>query len=111
MVHFWVYPKCITCDKDVFYIKHKIWFLYLLTLMGILMSLFMMAQCLGQHFNILINRTTLENIAKGHIKAQEINNRGCLKAYREVFGRNSMLLWWLPCRPRRILPYQHLNAV
>ncbi|XP_052685807.1 palmitoyltransferase ZDHHC21-like isoform X1 [Crassostrea angulata] len=52
MLHYWYYPACITCDKSVFYIKHSIWFKYLLVLMSLAMGLFMGAGLVDQHQNL-----------------------------------------------------------
>ncbi|KAK3089847.1 hypothetical protein FSP39_007055 [Pinctada imbricata] len=51
-LHFWYYPPCVTCNKDTFYIKHSIWFNYLLTVLAVFMMLFQAGGLLGQYFNI-----------------------------------------------------------
>ncbi|XP_036356202.1 probable palmitoyltransferase ZDHHC21, partial [Octopus sinensis] len=62
VLHFYYYPKCITCDKQIFYIKHSIWFIYTLNVIliyGLFQSLIMFVV---QHLNIIMNRTTVENV-------------------------------------------------
>ncbi|XP_046549035.1 palmitoyltransferase ZDHHC21-like isoform X1 [Haliotis rubra] len=103
MLHFWVYPKCKQCDKDAFYVKHSIWFLYLLTLMAANMTLVMGIQLIGQHFNLLIDRTTLENIQQPPDPTR-IQLRGTFAAYEEMCGRkrSMMFLWFIPCKRRTL---------
>ncbi|XP_062616208.1 palmitoyltransferase ZDHHC21-like isoform X4 [Saccostrea cucullata] len=140
MLHYWYYPACITCDKSVFYIKHSIWFKYLLVLMSLSMGLFMGAglqdqlqnlnresfqfrheawftyiltalavfmgiimggQLVGQHFMLLVDRTTLENMKDPYPDIESIKIRSEWAAYHEMCGGGSMIFWLLPCRSRR----------
>ncbi|ESO92926.1 hypothetical protein LOTGIDRAFT_175635 [Lottia gigantea] len=99
MLHFWVLPRCISCDREVFYIKHSIWFMYILTALGLNMFLVMGLQLFGTHFNLLIDRTTLQNLQG--TPEDGITIRSTLTAYKELFGRNAILCWLLPCRRRK----------
>ncbi|KAK7508121.1 hypothetical protein BaRGS_00000360, partial [Batillaria attramentaria] len=47
---------------EAFYIRHSIWFLYLLVVLAINMSLVMALQLSSQHVNLLQDRTTLDNL-------------------------------------------------
>ncbi|XP_046326358.1 palmitoyltransferase ZDHHC21-like isoform X2 [Haliotis rufescens] len=103
MLHFWVYPKCQQCDKDTFYVKHSIWFLYLLTLLAANMTLVMGIQLIGQHFNLLIDRTTLENMQQSPDPSR-IHLRSTFTAYEEMCGRkrSMMFLWLFPCKRKTV---------
>lgn len=103
MLHYWYYPACTTCDKSVFYIKHSIWFKYLLVLMSLAMGLFMGAGLVDQHQNLNWDRTTLENMKDPHPDISTIRIRSEWSAYREMCGSGSMLFWLFPCRSRKVL--------
>ncbi|XP_070194296.1 palmitoyltransferase ZDHHC21-like [Littorina saxatilis] len=103
--HFWVWPKCVTCDKESFFIKHSIWFVYVLVLLGLNMAALMFLQLLFQHFNLLLDRTTLENM-QAQPSPENTTLRKVYTAYRDHCGRGSLLFWWWPCR-RRIPLLQH----
>ncbi|KAL8612724.1 hypothetical protein ACOMHN_025375 [Nucella lapillus] len=101
MFHFWVWPKCQTCDQEVFYIKHSIWLLYILMALGLNMSFVMFCQLGNQHLNLLLDRTTLDQMQSGgNIPADETKLRKTYAAYRELCGRGSVLCWLWPCRRR-----------
>ncbi|KAK6179475.1 hypothetical protein SNE40_011826 [Patella caerulea] len=103
MMHFWVLPRCVSCDREVFYIKHSIWFMYLLTILGLNMALVMGVQFFSQHLNVLIDRTILQNMQsmpeEGSVKV-----RDTFKAYKDLFGTNAVVCWLLPCRRRKTRP-------
>ncbi|XP_076440552.1 palmitoyltransferase ZDHHC21-like [Babylonia areolata] len=97
MLHFWVWPKCQSCDKEVFYIKHNIIFLYILVAMAVNMALVMFCQLGNQHINLRMDRTTLETMQM--LEPQDGPYvRKTYAAYRELCGRGLMLCWLWPCR-------------
>ncbi|XP_064604755.1 palmitoyltransferase ZDHHC21-like isoform X2 [Liolophura sinensis] len=75
MLHFWVYPKCQLCDREAFLIKHSIWFLYLLTVMGAVMATVMFFMMVGQHINLVLGRTTLDNLQDPHPDPAQYKHR------------------------------------
>ncbi|KAL8577775.1 hypothetical protein ACOMHN_001644 [Nucella lapillus] len=101
ILHFWVWPKCTSCDRDAFYIKHSIWLVYLLVLLAFNMSLLMFLQLSYLHSNVLADRTTLENMQiGGMVSGQELKLRRMYSAYRDLCGRGPMLCWLWPYRRR-----------
>ncbi|XP_041360096.1 palmitoyltransferase ZDHHC21-like [Gigantopelta aegis] len=115
MLHFWVYPKCKSCDPEVFYMKHSIWFMYLMTGLAFNMAMMMGIQLVGQHFNLITNRTTLENMQRTP-NPEEMKFRDTLDSYRDLFGGNSsswMICWLCPFRHRRSSVYRprHVSPV
>ncbi|XP_076462420.1 palmitoyltransferase ZDHHC21-like [Babylonia areolata] len=106
--HFWVWPKCSSCDREVFYIKHSIWFMYLLVVLASNMALLMFLQFSFLHSNILYDRTTLENLQLGNqASGHGMKLRQMYTAYRDLCGRGWVLCWLWPCRQRAPLlqPY------
>ncbi|XP_060081967.1 palmitoyltransferase ZDHHC21-like [Ylistrum balloti] len=109
-LHFWYFPPCLTCDKEAFFIKHSLWFCYLLTIMGVGMGAFMTANLMGQHFNLIMDRTTLENM--GPLPPlSEIQMRPEIVAYREICGKGSCLNWLNVLRRRRVREFPAFSRV
>jgi palmitoyltransferase len=105
MCHFWVFPKCVACNKEAFYLKHSIWFMYLGFLMSLSMLVMMSMHFTQQHFNILLNKTTLETILSPH-KLDNIQLRQCYLSYRELCGHGMVIFWLCPIGRRRpLLPF------
>ncbi|BFZ16712.1 hypothetical protein BsWGS_19751 [Bradybaena similaris] len=105
MCHFWVFPKCVSCNKETFYIKHSIWFMYLEFLLSLNMALMMGLQLFQQHYNLLLNKTTLERIASP-LTQDNIRLRKCYNSYREMCGHGLVIFWLCPVGRRRpLLPY------
>ncbi|XP_013078289.1 palmitoyltransferase ZDHHC21-like isoform X1 [Biomphalaria glabrata] len=102
MLHFWVFPKCVSCDKEVFYIKHSIWFMYLEFILSLQMMSLMGIQLFQQHLNVLRNKTTLETMMDPrstlYIQGQ------CSQSYREICGQGHPLFWLIPIGKRKALP-------
>lgn len=103
MLHYWYYPACTTCDKESFEFIHEAWFTYILTALAIFMGIMMGGQLIGQHFSLLLDRTTLENMKDPHPDISTIRIRSEWSAYREMCGSGSMLFWLFPCRSRKVL--------
>lgn len=99
MMHFWVWPKCTLCNQEAFYIKHSIWFLYLLVLLAVNMSLLMFVQLINQHVNLLMGRTTLESMQNPN--HTNVTVRAAYQVYREMCGQGTVLCWLWPCRRRQ----------
>ncbi|XP_005096081.1 probable palmitoyltransferase ZDHHC21 [Aplysia californica] len=111
MCHFWVFPKCNSCNRDAIYIKHGIWFMYVDFLLALNIMFMMGVMVTQQHFHLIINRTTIETMLKPP-KAKEITVRQTYTAYRELCGRGLPLFWWLPIGRRRpLLPTSHSQNV
>ncbi|XP_062616082.1 palmitoyltransferase ZDHHC21-like isoform X2 [Saccostrea cucullata] len=101
MLHYWYYPACITCDKESFQFRHEAWFTYILTALAVFMGIIMGGQLVGQHFMLLVDRTTLENMKDPYPDIESIKIRSEWAAYHEMCGGGSMIFWLLPCRSRR----------
>ncbi|RUS88583.1 hypothetical protein EGW08_003683 [Elysia chlorotica] len=102
MLHFWVFPKCVTCNREAFYIKHSIWPMYLLFLLSINMMFMMMSQFTQQHYNIIAGRTTLElMISPSDVNPKHLQK--CYNSYRELCGQGLVIFWWFPFGRRRPL--------
>lgn len=105
--HFWMWPKCVACDKESFYIHHSIWFIYLLVVLAFNMSVVMALQLATQHCNLLSDRTTLDNL-QGLPFQTGSHLRVWYSSYRELCGRSPVFCWLWPCRRRRPL-FTHPN--
>ncbi|XP_048761774.1 palmitoyltransferase ZDHHC21-like isoform X2 [Ostrea edulis] len=103
MLHYWYYPACITCDKESYQFRHEVWFTYILTALAVLMGIVMGGQLIGQHFMLLVDRTTLENMKDPNPDIEKISIRSEWSAYHELCGGGSMVFWLLPCRSRRVI--------
>ncbi|XP_062616141.1 palmitoyltransferase ZDHHC21-like isoform X3 [Saccostrea cucullata] len=101
MLHYWYYPACITCDKELFIVKHAMWFSCGLLASAIFMLAFMSYGLIGQNFNLVMDRTTLENMKDPYPDIESIKIRSEWAAYHEMCGGGSMIFWLLPCRSRR----------
>ncbi|KAH9523710.1 Palmitoyltransferase zdhhc21 [Bulinus truncatus] len=101
MLHFWVFPKCVTCDKEVFYIKHGIWFMYLEFVLSLHMMMMMGIQLSQQHFNIRRNKTTLESMIDP--RSHSYMQGHCFQSYREICGQGCPLFWLIPVGKRKPL--------
>ncbi|CAI9743221.1 probable palmitoyltransferase ZDHHC21 [Octopus vulgaris] len=96
VLHFYYYPKCITCDKQIFYIKHSIWFIYTLNIIliyGLFQSLIMFVV---QHLNIIMNRTTVENVLLTPVVDYTPYTK--FESYADLFKTTNILLWPFPCK-------------
>ncbi|XP_059163091.1 palmitoyltransferase ZDHHC21-like [Physella acuta] len=99
LLHFWVFPKCHTCNQELFYIKHSIWFMYLTFLLSLNMMFMMAVQFCQQHFNVIINKTTLESMIERDYK--NIRAGQCYSSYRRLCGQGLPIFWLCPIGPRR----------
>lgn len=103
-LHFWFWPKCRTCDPESFVIKHGIWFSYISTVMAAAMAFFMFSQFFQQYFNLLLNRTTLDNMkmkSPDDIDYTTLQIRTVLNSYSDHCGTRRVYLWPWPCRRRK----------
>ncbi|GFS02488.1 palmitoyltransferase [Elysia marginata] len=102
MLHFWVFPKCVSCNREAFYLKHSIWAMYLLFLLSINMMVMMLSQFSQQHSNLLVGRTTLElMISPSDAKPRHLQR--CYNSYRELCGQGLIIFWLFPFGRRRPL--------
>lgn len=104
MLHFWYWPKCVSCDHESLAIKHGIWFSYLSVLMSASMAFFMFTQFWGQYFNLLLNRTTIDNMKINSIEDIDyatLQIRTAYNAYVDHCGTRKFYMWPWPCRRRK----------
>ncbi|XP_060577614.1 palmitoyltransferase ZDHHC21-like [Ruditapes philippinarum] len=104
MLHFWYWPKCSTCDPESFPVKYGIWFSYLSFVMSSAMAVFMFSQFFSQYFNLLLNRTTIDNMkvkSVDDVDYTTLRIRGAINAYSDHCGTRRFYLWPWPCRGRR----------
>lgn len=104
MLHFWYWPPCQSCDKESLPIKHGIWFSYLSTIMSFAMAFFMFMQFMSQYFNLLMNRTTLDNMKVHSIEDIDYSTlqiRTVCNSYSDHCGTRRWYLWPWPCRRRK----------
>ncbi|KAK3591250.1 hypothetical protein CHS0354_010616 [Potamilus streckersoni] len=111
---FWVFPKCSAC-LETWYLKPttSIWFLYVLVLISVAMSIFMGLQFLSQQFNLIMDRTTLENMAVTSGRAiLRTNFRSWFHGISDICGTRNAVVWLLPCRRRPAKSiYEYIHAV
>lgn len=100
MFHFFVFPKCVACDKETFFIKHGIWFMYLENLLSINIIFVMGHMFFQQHVNLIVNQTTLESMMK-RPDFESFTARNTYYAYRDLCGQGSIFFWWSPIGRRR----------
>ncbi|CAL1528112.1 unnamed protein product [Lymnaea stagnalis] len=104
MLHFWVFPKCVACNREAFYIKHSIWFMYLAFLLSVNMMGMMGVQFCQQHINLISNKTTLEKMIN-HGGPKNIQGK-CYNSYRQICGQGHPIFWLCPIGRRRPLTAQ-----
>ncbi|XP_076084994.1 palmitoyltransferase ZDHHC21-like [Mytilus galloprovincialis] len=114
MLHFWWWPKCVTCDKESFFIKHQIWFVYLVTALGAAMGALMGGQVIVQHTNILLNQTTLEtmglNQSMGSHSHDSSKSNPAYAQYKDLCGDGTPFCWLFPFGSRRAAQ-KYINTV
>ncbi|KAL4237054.1 Palmitoyltransferase zdhhc21 [Mactra antiquata] len=102
--HFWVWPKCTSCDQESFPIKYGLWFSYLSFVMSIAMAGSMFSQFFAQHFNLMMNRTTIDNMkinSPDDVDYSTLQIRSVLLSYSELCGTRRFYMWPWPCRGKR----------
>lgn len=110
MLHFWWWPKCVTCDKDNFFIKHSIWFIYAVTVMGFAMACTMGGQVIVQHSNIIMNQTVLETMSLNDKDRNGQRMSSAFAEYRDLCGNGSPIFWLFPVGNRRAAQ-KYINTV
>lgn len=109
MLHFWWWSHCVNCDKENFFIKHQIWFCYLVTAMGFAMACLMGGQVIVQHTNILMNLTTLETMA-GSSDKESVKVNSAYAQYKDLCGNGYPIFWLFPFGSRRAAQ-KYINTV
>lgn len=108
-LNYWLWPKCQLCDHEVFYIKHGLWFQYLLTGMAGFMAFAMFVQLMTQHWNVITDTTTIETMQADQEKTmnkylQKIYYKSIFKGYSDLFGTKLICLWLFPFRRKPSSP-------
>ena len=109
MCHFWVWPDCVSCDREVFYIKHGVWAMYLELGCAAAIMWAMYHNLLQQHYVVVLDMTTLESIIyegeEDDVKPSKMTFEKTYAAYRQLCGRGWPIFWWSPFgRKRPYLP-------
>ncbi|XP_013398043.1 probable palmitoyltransferase ZDHHC21 [Lingula anatina] len=113
MVHWYLWPKCpaTICDKSVYYMRHQQALLYFSTFLSFLMAFSMLLMVSGQHFNLIMDRTTLDNLrdpfGKDQSRPLTLKFRTCHDAYTDLCGPGHKIFWAFPCRRRKVLTSYH----
>ncbi|KAI8509326.1 Palmitoyltransferase zdhhc21 [Branchiostoma belcheri] len=105
-LHLYYSPPCSYCNPDIFpfsYTRPLLWFT---CGQGVFFFPAAIGLVFGQTFNIIIDRTTLENLADPYFRSGVPSPRAIHEAFSDICGTKNVFCWLWPIRRRRAITAQ-----